>query len=82
MQKGLDELTDNVKLEGFVTDEEKVAILNDSTILVHPSRLETFRLFVAEAMATGNPVVAIRVGGLLYTVGNKENAILVKYGSV
>lgn len=75
-------LGDKIKFTGFITEEEKLNILTNSTILVHPSRLETFCMAVAEAMATGTPIIATRVGGLPYTVGNEDNAILVDYGSV
>jgi glycosyltransferase involved in cell wall biosynthesis len=74
-------LEGSVSFEGFVTGERKLQLMNEAAILVHPSRLETFCLSVAEAMALGTPVVATRVGGLPYTVGGEQNAILTDFGS-
>jgi L-malate glycosyltransferase len=75
-------LHDHIVFEGFVSSEKKIEIVKNAAVLVHPSRLETFCLSVAEAMAIGTPVVASRVGGLPFTVGGEDNALLVEYGSV
>jgi glycosyltransferase involved in cell wall biosynthesis len=46
-------------------------------VFVHAPRLEAFGLVVAEAMATGLPVVATRVGGVPDMVREDVNGLLV-----
>lgn len=42
---------------GFVTDEEKAAILQHAAVLVNPSNHESLSLIVLEALAAGKPVL-------------------------
>jgi glycosyltransferase involved in cell wall biosynthesis len=46
-------------------------------LFIHTPRAEAFGLVVAEAMATGLPVIATRVGGLLDLVRPGETGLLV-----
>ena len=48
-----------------------------SIISVVPSHYEPFGLVAIEAMASGTPVVASEVGGLKYTVVDRETGLLV-----
>jgi len=48
----------NVKILGFVSEEEKYTVLKSSKIFISPSREEGFGISVLEAMACGLPVVA------------------------
>src|SRR5690606_6228279 len=51
-------------------------------IYVQPSRADAFHLSVPEAMATGLPVVANRVGGLPEQVIDGETGLLVAPGDI
>jgi glycosyltransferase involved in cell wall biosynthesis len=48
---------DQVKILGWVTDEEVPVLFRHATVFVHPSREETFGRSVLEAMASGVPCV-------------------------
>jgi glycosyltransferase involved in cell wall biosynthesis len=50
-------LTERVHVLGLVTGDEKVALLQASTVVALPSLDENFALSVAEALAAGTPVV-------------------------
>ena len=49
---------------GWVSDDERATLLAGARVLAYPSLLEGFGLPPLEAMATGTPVVATRVGAL------------------
>lgn len=51
-------LSENIKVTGFVSEEEKYKLLSQSKVFVFPSYEEGWGIVVAEAMATGLPVVA------------------------
>lgn len=52
------EVLDTVRVLGFVSEEEKYAVLKSSKVFVSPSHEEGFGIAVLEAMACGLPVVA------------------------
>jgi L-malate glycosyltransferase len=60
---------------GFRPDVERWFRAFD--VFVHAPRLEAFGLVVAEAMATGLPVVATAVGGLLDLVRPRQTGLLI-----
>ena len=70
---------DRVVLTGYVSEEEKVALLGGAEALVYPSLYEGFGLPVIEAMACGTPVLTSNVSALPDTAG--EAALLVDPGS-
>lgn len=80
-RKGLErlcrELGVKARFKGYVDDTGEA--LRKSAVLVLPSREEGFGLVLLEAMASGVPVVAARVGGIPEIV-NEENGLLVKSG--
>ena len=53
----LSPLVEQTQILGFVTGDEKAALLRQADVFVLPSYYENFGIAVAEAMATGIPVV-------------------------
>jgi glycosyltransferase involved in cell wall biosynthesis len=66
----------SVRFLGYRSDVE--AVLPAADLCVVPSRSEGFSLAALEAMATGLPVVATRVGGLPEVVRDGETGVLVE----
>ena len=56
-------VTDRVEFAGGKADAEVVRCMQDSAVLVLPSRRESLGMVLAEALACGTPVVATRAGG-------------------
>jgi glycosyltransferase involved in cell wall biosynthesis len=71
---------DHVVVTGYVSDEEKVALLAGAEALVYPSLYEGFGLPVIEAMACGTPVLTSNLSALPETAG--DAALLVDPHSV
>jgi glycosyltransferase involved in cell wall biosynthesis len=55
---------------GYVSEDEKVALLSGAEALVYPSLYEGFGLPVIEAMACGTPVLTSDVSALPETAGD------------
>jgi len=68
---------DRVTFYGWCNRLKVRQILNASTVFAFPSRSEGFGLALLEAMATGLPVVASRVGGIPDLVDSGRQGILV-----
>ncbi len=83
-RKKLMELAKGLEVEftGFVSEEEKVEILNKSWVVVNPSVKEGWGLTVIEANACGTPVIAANSPGLKDSVKDGETGILYPYGNV
>lgn len=70
-------LEDNVDFVGSV-DQKRLALWYDAAdVCAVPSLTESFGLVALEAMASGTPVVATRVGGLQTVVEDGESGLLV-----
>ncbi len=70
-------LGDTVQFLGWLTPDAVPDLLQDATMLVAPSRAESFGLSALEAQAAGRPVIASRVGGLPEIVMDGETGWLV-----
>lgn len=68
-----------VKYVGFVSEERKREILNQSAVYVLPTYAEGVPIAILEAMAGGNAIVSTDVGGIPSVV-DEENGILVEPG--
>ncbi len=58
----------NVEFAGFVSEEQKIALLREDCILVLPSRFEGWGIVVLEAAACGRPVIVSDIPELRYAV--------------
>jgi glycosyltransferase involved in cell wall biosynthesis len=63
-------LTNNVILTGFVSDEERTAILSGAHAMVYPSLYEGFGLPILEAFAANVPVLTCRNSSLVEVAGD------------
>lgn len=61
--------SDNVIYLGFVSDEDRIALMQQCAVFTFPSLYEGFGLPVLEAMAAGAPTVASRRGSLREVAG-------------
>lgn len=72
---------DDVEYLGYVTESEKRALLNDSSIYVLPTYAEGLPIAVLEAMAGGNAVVSTEVGSIPEVI-DESGGRLVEPGDV
>lgn len=72
----------NVELLGWIGNEERMKLLNSTTIFVLPSYSEGLPMAVIEAMSKGVPVVASSVGGIPDVIEDGKEGFLVRPGDV
>ena len=72
-------IENNVSFVGSVPQMELAIYYNAADVLVVPSKYESFGLVALEAMATGTPVIASRVGGLATIVEDTKNGYLIPW---
>ena len=70
-------IADRTRFTGFVTDEERDALLAETRVCVCPSEKEGWGLTVIEANAAGTPVVARDAPGLRESVRHGQTGFLV-----
>lgn len=75
-------ITDSVKFLGKVKDSEKVKLLAQSWVFVHPSMIEGWSITVIEANASQTPVIASNVPGLKDSVIHQKTGLLVPVRNV
>ncbi len=75
-------LEDSVEFTGFVSEEEKVRLLQQMHVVVQPSAKEGWGLTVIEANACGTTCVASNVHGLREALSDNETGFLFEYGNV
>ncbi len=73
----------NVSTVGYVSEEDKVAFIKMSSVLVSPTSYEAFGIVLGEAMQLSVPVVVTRVGGTPFIVRHGKTGFTVgSYDSI
>jgi glycosyltransferase involved in cell wall biosynthesis len=75
-------IQDQVKLLGWINNEQKTELLEKSDILVLPSYNEGLPMAILEAMSYGLPIVSTPVGGIPEAIKPNENGFLVNPGNI
>lgn len=76
------DLEDKVVLTGWIDDDQKRNLLEESQLFVLPSYNEGMPRAILEAMSYGMPIVSTDVGDISATVIEGENGFLIKPGDV
>jgi len=72
------DLDDRVHFTGWISEEEKIKLLSETTIFVHPSLEDVFLLSLLEAAAIGIPCVAFDVESNSTILEDNRTGIIVK----
>jgi glycosyltransferase involved in cell wall biosynthesis len=72
------DLTDELRMRGWVTNDERDGFVDDIDLYVLPSRTETFGMVVVEAMARMKRVVATKCGGPEEIISDGVDGFLVE----
>ncbi len=72
-----DNLENRVFFTGWISEEEKMKLLSETTIFVHPSLEDVFLLSLLEAAAIGIPCVAFNVESNSDILEDKKTGIIV-----
>ncbi|MFC2162377.1 glycosyltransferase family 4 protein [Candidatus Altiarchaeota archaeon] len=68
-------VSDNLRVLGYISEDEKLSLLKAADIVCIPSRNEPFGIITLEAWASGTPVVVCDVGGPSEVVDNFHTGI-------
>ncbi|MDQ3239094.1 MAG: glycosyltransferase [bacterium] len=71
-------LDSDIKFKGYISEEEKVKLLQESWVLAFPSLIEGWGLVALEAAACGTPTVGFNVPGVIDAVSHNHSGILVE----
>lgn len=71
-----------IHILGSVGEAEKHALFQEASMLLLPSRAESFGIVMLEAWLHATPVIAAQAGGILGVVDDGRNGLLVPFGDV
>ena len=74
-------LEELVTLEGWVSGEKKISILDWANVFILPSYYEGLPISILEAMSNGMPIISTPIGGIPDVVKDGVNGILVEPGN-
>jgi glycosyltransferase involved in cell wall biosynthesis len=75
-------LTESVKLRGYVEYESVPEIYRTCDVFASPTYAEGFSNTILEAMASGLPIVSTKAVGVVDCLRNNENGLLVEIGNI
>lgn len=75
-----DQMRKNTRFLGFLSHTDLINTYQNSNVLINPSVSEAFGMSLVEAMATGTPVVATRVGGMVEIMNSGNLGLLAEPG--
>jgi glycosyltransferase involved in cell wall biosynthesis len=70
------DVMDHISFAGLVSEEDKVALHQVGTVFAMPSPMELQSIATLEAMASGQPIVAVDAGALRELCQDKRNVFL------
>jgi len=70
------DVMDHISFAGLVSEEDKVALHQVGTVFAMPSPMELQSIATLEAMASGQPIVAVDAGALRELCQDKRNGFL------
>jgi glycosyltransferase involved in cell wall biosynthesis len=82
LRKIQDKNVQNIKYLGWVSGKKKMDLYQNSDIFLLPSYFEGLPMVLLEAISSGLPIVATRVGGVPEIVVEGENGYLLKPGEI
>jgi len=71
-------LQNRVFFMGWITEKEKMKLLSETTIFVHPSLEDVFLLSLLEAGGVGIPCIAFDIGSNAEILDDNKTGIIVK----
>ncbi|MCK6622843.1 MAG: glycosyltransferase family 4 protein [Calditrichaceae bacterium] len=71
-------ISDKIHWHGFITHQQMAEVFSKAKILVFPSQMDTSPNIVAEAMVSGLPVIATRVGGIPDMISHNQTGYLIE----
>ena len=75
-------LEDNIKILGWIDNNQKEQYLRSSDFYILPSYDEGMPMSVLEAMSYSLPVITTNVGGIPEIIQDKKNGIMIKPGDI
>ncbi|MCB9422031.1 MAG: glycosyltransferase family 4 protein [Ardenticatenaceae bacterium] len=77
-----DESRQAIRPLGILNESDKHGLISEASILLLPSRTDSFGIVLLEAWAHGKPVIGARAGGIPGVVDDEQNGLLVNFGDV